>query len=64
MRLLELYKMRLVFTKDVGENFKAGMIKDYPKSVWNRIAISAGVELKKFTKQVDELAQQFKGNAK
>lgn len=53
--------MRLVFTKDVGKNFEAGMIKDYPKSVWERIADSAKMKLNKFTKPVDEMAEQFKG---
>ena len=53
--------MRLVFTKDIGNNFKAGVVKDYPKPVWNQIAKSAKMALNKFTKPVDDVASQFKG---
>ena len=56
--------MRLVFIKDIGENFKAGVIKDYPKPVWEQIAKSAEQPLNKFTKAVDDFANQFKGKSK
>lgn len=53
--------MRLVFTKDIGNNFKAGVVKDYPKSVWDSIAKSANMALRKFTLSEEDFAKQFKG---
>lgn len=56
--------MRLVFTKDVGKNFKAGVIKDYPKAVWDNISKSAKKPLDAFTRPIDDFAKQFKGKKK
>lgn len=56
--------MRLVFTKDVGNNFKAGVVKDYPLSVWKQIAKSVKTDLNRFTKPVDDFTNEFKGKSK
>ncbi len=56
--------MQRVFTKDLSENFKIGVVKDYPKSVWSQIAKSAKMKLDKFSKPIDDLASELKGKQK
>lgn len=52
--------MERVFTKQVGR-FGVGEIRDYPGSVWEQIARSAGKSLDSFTKPVTlALKEQFK----
>lgn len=41
--------MERVFLKDVGKNFKKGMVKDFPRSVWEQIEKSAGEKLAGFS---------------
>jgi hypothetical protein len=44
--------MERIFTKDVGARFKSGQLFDYPKAVWDRIAINAGEPLDEITEPV------------
>lgn len=48
--------MELVFTKDMGTNFKAGDICDYPVTTWRQIAKNAGRPLESFTAQIEKTA--------
>lgn len=42
--------MQLQFTKDVGQRFKKGDVRDYPKRTWTDIERSAGRDLASFTR--------------
>jgi len=46
-----------MFTRDVGTKFQRGDIRDYPMPVWRQIEKNEGVELKKFSSPVADLAQ-------
>lgn len=44
--------MELQFTRNVGDRFKKGEVRDYPKNTWEQIALNAKVPLEKFTRVV------------
>jgi len=48
--------MELVFVKNVGERFKAGDVKNYPKTTWDGIARAAGEPLEDIAQPVVNVA--------
>ena len=50
--------MQRKFTKDVGKNFKAGNLRDYPLYVWKQIARDARMDLDKFSEEVVDEAKE------
>ena len=40
------------FTKDLGQNFRKGDVKDYPHRTWDTIAKAAGKSLDSFSEPV------------
>lgn len=40
------------FTKDIGR-YKEGEVHDYPKSVWDRLAVNGKTRLERFTEVVE-----------
>lgn len=52
--------MQRTFTANVGR-FKQGETRDYPKDVWDRIALSAKQKLDKFTTNSEPVRANARG---
>lgn len=58
--------MERVFTKDIGKNFKAGEVKDFPVQTWKQIEKSAKQRIDDFSSLTRDVIKSagFKGKVK
>jgi hypothetical protein len=47
-----------MFTTNVGR-FKSGDVRDFPQTTWKQVEVSAGLKLDSFSKQLDEIAEEY-----